>query len=852
VNSLARVPVNQDDKYWTINKWLGVNESGDINLRMGEASTMTNLKITPDYNLQKRPGSQNIANLLFDYSILTAAETTDVLTEVITTTAEFIVKPTIDVTDGGLLTLTGATATMNYANHATHTNKYYQDINGVIWKFSDSEFNDGIVGGIQQYRWSKWNAQLNWYPGTYSMAASVQTGGASTGSGSASGYTSYNFDTYSGQYSPAGSYVTVSPTAAGTVYTSFGSSLAAYSVNGSIWSTWSKGVVSNGNGYYYYTKGSTNYGYVYGASGAYPNGGLQTDGGTQYYYDSRVAKTSYTWKFNKMSVVPNVGPAPLRGIWSGRVGTNEVICAACDGRLWQLSELNGVWTKASVGSLNTDNPVHFFGFDTKLYMLNGTEYKVWNGTTLSTVTGYRPLIATATPPTGGGTALERINMLNGQRRVRFSPNGSATVFTLPEQNLASVDYAKVVATDAPLTISSSNLTAGTTTLSAAPTTGTNTVEIGYTVSATYRSQIEAMTLSELYNGANDNRIFIYGDGSNKAFYSGLDGNGQPTAEYFPDLNVVHVGEANTPITSMLRHYDRLLAFKSDSAYSIRYDAVQLVSGTVTAGFYTLPIHKGLGCVGYGQAIVVGNHPRTLDGRSIYEWTATTSSGNITSDQRNAQSVSQNVETTIRSMTLENAFTFMDKINHEFYVVENGVAIIQNTENGAWYTYRNFPAVCMIVYKDEVYFGTADGYIRHVSRDYLHDLGDEITTYWESGSMDFGKSYMTKYTDEIYIVPKPEDGVFVNVTILTDKKQDYEDETIIPDATKIVGQGFFSFLNLNFTRFTFGINRQPQTHRKKIKAKGYAWMKLIFSSVTNDTTFTILSASIKVRETGKVK
>jgi hypothetical protein len=88
-----------------------------------------------------------------------------------------------------------------------------------------------------------------------------------------------------------------------------------------------------------------------------------------------------------------------------------------------------------------------------------------------------------------------------------------------------------------------NTAAGTVTFAAAPTAGTNTIEVGYTHPTTYRSQIEAMRFAETYNGVNVNRVFLYGDGSNKAYYSDLDYDGQARADYFPDLNVVHIGDA---------------------------------------------------------------------------------------------------------------------------------------------------------------------------------------------------------------------------------------------------------------------------------------------------------------------
>ena len=85
---------------------------------------------------------------------------------------------------------------------------------------------------------------------------------------------------------------------------------------------------------------------------------------------------------------------------------------------------------------------------------------------------------------------------------------------------------------------------------------------------TPREKVLAMKYSELYNGTNENRIFLYGDGTNTVIYSGLDENGQPTAEYFPDLNECRIGSDVSPVKALVRHYNRLLVFKDNSTYSI--------------------------------------------------------------------------------------------------------------------------------------------------------------------------------------------------------------------------------------------------------------------------------------------
>ena len=154
----------------------------------------------------------------------------------------------------------------------------------------------------------------------------------------------------------------------------------------------------------------------------------------------------FEWYFTRLRAAPNSADCAVRGLWSGFVGGEEVLCAACGGYLWQLERSDGgVWSKTACGTVDTSEDVFMFGFDEKLYLLNGSQYRVWDGESLTDVAGYRPLVAVSAPPEGGGTSLEQVNKLCGQRRMRFSPDGSATTFHLPEREVQSIDYVRYVA-----------------------------------------------------------------------------------------------------------------------------------------------------------------------------------------------------------------------------------------------------------------------------------------------------------------------------------------------------------------------------------------------------------------------
>jgi len=532
-----------------------------------------------------------------------------------------------------------------------------------------------------------------------------------------------------------------------------------------------------------------------------------------------------------------LGDSPIRGMWTGYVDGQEVNLAACDGHIWKIDPVN--WEKEDLGEL-TDDGTQFFGFSKKVYILNGHEFYAWDGTgQIVPVEGYIPIVAISTPPAGGGALLEPVNKLTGKKRQKFSPNGSATTFQLAEQ---SIDEIISVETDLGASVSYTvNLATGIVTVSPARPQGVNTLVITWRKGNGDRGSVTGKRFYEFYNGANDTRVFLYGDGTNEAIYSDLDELGLGTAEYFPDLNVMHVDSANTPITAMIRHYDRLLTFKSNGVFSSYYSAITLPDGTTTAGFFTSAVNREIGNIALGQVRLVENSPRSIFGRSVFEWGL--ASGSVR-DERNNKRISDRVESSLAGMSLRDAVCFDHEQHREFYLVSDGIALVHNYENDTWYRYTNFPAVAMDKYQDEVYFGTESGEIMHLSRLYRDDNGAPIDAYWESGSMDFGASYLKKTTTDIWVTLKPESHSRVTVTAQTNNRSIY--------VERMLSLGLATFSEANFAQWSFGTNRKPQSNRRHIRVRRFEFYKLVFKSKDTAATTTILSTDIQVRFGGKVQ
>lgn len=213
-------------------------------------------------------------------------------------------------------------------------------------------------------------------------------------------------------------------------------------------------------------------------------------------------------------------PGEIQGTWCGYVGGEYVQVAAAAGKLWKI----GFPATTAVSALGTlaDAHTEFFGFREKLYILNGTQYKVFDGYKLSDVTGYVPTVLVGVGADGSGTELEQINKLSSKRKYRVATDGKSTVYVCPESGTLSVSV-KNRATGAALAAGTDYTFAeGKITFTSAPPAGADVYEVEYTVASDDSGAVRAMKFAELYNGATDNRVFLYGDGSNKALYSGLD------------------------------------------------------------------------------------------------------------------------------------------------------------------------------------------------------------------------------------------------------------------------------------------------------------------------------------------
>ena len=513
----------------------------------------------------------------------------------------------------------------------------------------------------------------------------------------------------------------------------------------------------------------------------------------------------------------------IRAMWFGLLDTTEVFVFVCDGKVY-----NG---DIELGSL-TDDITRIFEFNKKLYFINGHEYKEWDGTIFKDVEGYIPLVKVATTPNGVGTDYEPINVLTGKKRQTFSPDGTEKTFVLVENNLTSIDSVKVNGVE---TTVAKDLAKGTITFSTAPTQGVDTIEVQWTKGTGQRELVYKNHYFQTYGLADDTRVFLYGnaDAKNRIYFSNL-GNGIPDVTYFPGNNFIDIGSSNIAITDIQRQYDRMIICKEDSTYYSTYEQITDNTGESIVAFPVYPLNKSHGAKPYNQGQVLDNYVTTID-TSIVQWTNTESK-----DERNAQIISPKVQTWLNEKDLSKAVTLDYQEEKEYWLTIDNEILIYNYENSC-YSLAQLPVkiTTFLSYKGIIYAGTENGKIIEFNKD--------ATTYaaeWQSGYYDFGVEEQRKTMRVLWITLKPWFKTSLDINYISDRDSGSEAKTIEKRS--------ISYAHWNYARFTYNTQRSVKPFRVKLKAKKFAFLKLILKNEASDEKVTVNSIAIKKVYGGEVK
>ncbi|MBO4452449.1 MAG: hypothetical protein J5793_00785 [Clostridia bacterium] len=420
----------------------------------------------------------------------------------------------------------------------------------------------------------------------------------------------------------------------------------------------------------------------------------------------------------------------IDGIWKGRIGGTETAVVVSGGELFTVSE-EGVLSE-SFGFINAGKCA-FLPFDSSLYILNGVNYFKFDGSELSVVTGYVPIVAVSCEPDGSGTAFEQLNLLNDGRRQLFNGSGTDTVYHLSEQSITAVVHVTVdgIETDA-FTV---DLSAGTVTFTAAPARGINNIMIEYRKSSgSQRNRIARCRHAMKFGGNSDGRLFLWGNGSypNYRFHSEM-AEGVPSAEYFPVNNFTVIGDS--AINTIVQQYDKQLIFTKDRAFYSFCELKEDSLGNVYSSFPVYNLNSKKGSLFLSDGCIIGNSAVTVCEDGINVWEST----NI-ENEKNALCISDPVKSRIREALEDsdgyNGIVMFDyQCGHELFFIFGGSALIYNYSAGVWYEYGGFNCESFFVSGYDIYFS-------YLNKIYiLSENGsaqtNDIECVWECAHSDLG-------------------------------------------------------------------------------------------------------------------
>ena len=422
--------------------------------------------------------------------------------------------------------------------------------------------------------------------------------------------------------------------------------------------------------------------------------------------------------------------AKIEGIWKGALGGSERTLVSAGGTLYSFDRETALFTP--VGSVGAGSCC-FFLFGGALYLLNGTKYCKYDGTTLSEVDGYAPCIAVSCSPGGEGTPYEPINLLTDSRRQFFNGSGSDTDFKLAEKDIDNVLYIKIDGVEEENY--AADLTNGVISFTSPPSAGLDNVEICYTKEGDGRSRITKCRRAMQFGGNSDGRIFLWGnpDLPDCRFYSDI-AEGVPSAEYFPVHNFTVIGDSE--ITCMVQQYDRQLIFTKDRAYYSYCELKDDGNGNVYSSFPVFSLNGEKGCLISMAGCIADNRPVTFCGDGLNMWESTG-----VENEKNALCISGAVNETMRYAVLMLESGVEPKIfdhqwRRELYFILGAAAYVYNYGTGRWYMLDGFGCDEFFVCGSEIYFSKGTKLYVYSDGEGFADSG--FSCVWQSVDSVFGQ------------------------------------------------------------------------------------------------------------------
>jgi hypothetical protein len=497
-----------------------------------------------------------------------------------------------------------------------------------------------------------------------------------------------------------------------------------------------------------------------------------------------------------------------------------------------------------------------FAFNDYVWILDGTNYLRYDGTTVVTVASiaYAPTVLVSSPPAGGGTALEDFNLAGSAFKQSFSGvGGTTTAYQLALTGLdasppvSAVVNGTTINEGAGLTV---NRTTGVVTFSTAPSAGTNNVIItAYKTVTASQAKVKALTDYVIFGGTQDTRVFFYGDPlyPNYVYRSGL-----YDPSYIPENGFIKVGSDASKVNNMVAQYDSCIIVKGNlqntaSTTQNQFDVLiwQLryeISSSGAVSFPVLPLNNQIDSISKGSMQLIDNAPTWLSSRGVQQIV-----GSNVKDERNTAHISRKIDRSADGILtgMMESTNLVNSVSVDYD--KKYILAIQDAANTAfvydyllqvWLKWDNIKASCFVEINGALYFGDNSTGLVYRFNDIDDDLpynddGAAINGYWKSKLMNFDTMRFLKTAPKMWVHIKPADDSSVDISYLTD--QFAADSSIFGTEYSNI----FDYSLWDYSNFTYNLTTIPTVRAVKIKAKKFMYLQINIANNRLDESFQLL-------------
>jgi len=462
-----------------------------------------------------------------------------------------------------------------------------------------------------------------------------------------------------------------------------------------------------------------------------------------------------------------------------------------------------------------------FNLATKICIIDGTKFVVYDGTTAvdAETIAYIPTFLIGTPPGGGGTRNEDMNLIQPRWKQSFSTVAGTTAYTMygaPLDALESVwigGVLKTVTTDYTV-----NLTTGVVTLTANPGAGTNNLVVQVRkVTSGNADRIKKCTVAQTYGGPSDSKVFVSGnpDYPHIDWWTGLPLSGAYDPTYWPDTNYDRIGGDNDRIVGYSVQYDRMVVFKEHSIYLRSWEITTDANGRTVTRYPAVPLNSGEGCMEFDSIEMVENNPFFLSDTGVYEVV-----GSNVRDERNVRKVSTLVDIT----TDGNHGHAVDHRDRYYLSCGSGIVWVcdyhkqvKDEASGeyvpVWYKWSGVYAAFWCSDEDYLYFGSDTIGMVYRFKDpsealpYNDDGAAIPDCHWDMIFSTFERDDLTKLVQKLTITQKPYSHATLVVGYSTEEG-DYDAEHEEP-------LDFMDYNTVDYSRWSYLSTQYEQAFTTRI-------------------------------------